>query len=230
MLGAIAVAFTSCNDDDNGPTSQAITLSHTAVPTGAEEVRNIAVFAWNDDPHVVVYSTLTANGFTLLLDRTPHPDALHTIPAGARIAEEVTIEGFSTNDGTFNEDDLLGEFWNERTVSTETTLSMTTEFYWYTDRDLTLIDDTDEEFTLDLTLRQGWNRVFITVNIDFETFDITMGATTTTVTGLTWVFDPIDAPNVPAAAPANVTAEDVLRNKVREVRSRGAANILQDIR
>jgi len=229
MLGAMAVAFTSCNDtEENGPTSQTIIISHSAVPAGAENVRNIAAVAWNDDPHVVVYSTLTANGFTLLLDATPHASTLHDI-AGARIADEVTIEGFSTNDGTFQDEHFMGEFWNERTVTTDAMISMTTEFYWYADRDLTIRQDV-EETTFDLNLRQGWNRVFVTADVTIAPFDLSITITTTPVTGLAWVFDPADNGSVPtAAAPTSVTAEDILRNTVRELRSRGVS-VLEVIR
>jgi len=237
MLGAIAVAFTSCSDDDNGPTSQAITISHSAVPAGAEEVRNMRVVVWNeeDEAFTVVYTTLTALGFTLLLDATPHASTLADL-GDARVAEFVNIEGFSTNDGTFEDDYFLGEFWNERIEGAALDFITFTEHYWYADRDL-VVQGTAEEWTFNLNLRQGWNRVFsiidVTVTVDEENpfdfdVDMTVEFTSTPVPNLSWVFD-ADGNAGNALTTATTSAEVAAIEKVREVRSRGI-NALQMIR
>jgi len=209
MLGAIAVAFTSCNGDDD-PTSATLLLSSTLTQNDAPGVNRVLAATWgNDDQqHTVAYSAFGTTGFMLLLDATPHPSTLDTVGTddfftisnpNARTAIIWELEGFTSSTGAFLDADFAGWFYRATMVDTDDEYSYTFEFWVYADRAVSItgtdggIDDGDRwEEVVSLNLVQGWNRVFETIGARTEEEGIVFFYTTTTspVSGMTWVFDP----------------------------------------
>ena len=187
---------------------QAITITATNVPAlGVQRVR-AATWDWNEMPHTVASSSFSNNGFSLLLSETPHPNTLEPIGTmsgftvsnpNARTASVWEIEGFSSATGAFLDGDFAGWFLNAKIVDTDTEFSIALEIYMYADRDVSVtgtVQGSGWRETVDVDLVPGWNKVFQTfgaelVGQDFVEFGI---MTSTPVSGLTWMFEPVDFP------------------------------------
>jgi len=224
MLGAIAVAFTSCNGDDDEPTSATLLITSTMPQSEAPGINRVlaATFADADNTlHTVAYAPFTSLGFSLLLDATPDASSLERVGSDevftisnpeARIALIQDLLGFRSTTGAFVADDHAGWFFRMGYVETETEFSMTFEVFVYADRPLSMTGTESGDGwyeTMSVNLVQGWNRVFETFGARVEgdemiEFDI---ITTTPVSGLTWFFDPSDD-DIPVPPAMRVSSQE----------------------
>jgi len=244
MLGAMAVAFTSCdteNNENNEIETPNARVQINAVldgdTTGIYAVNQLRIVA--EQTHTVSSTSLNPNRtFSMLLAETPE-NVLRTISdfmtenftvsdANVRWAWSANgVQAFSTSDGSFNVADRVGTFWNELEVGqSDGEFAITREIYIYVDRNVTIVGEYEhEDLGFDeiwnVDLRAGWNRVFFSEGEDvigeFEEF------ITESIPGLTWIF--IQAPPSQGGASLMNTnlenAQDRVRERARETRERG---------
>ena len=149
----------------------------------------------------VAQAAYTNGGFTLTLPATPPNQIINSVMydfdgPGIKISDEDAriailadeIEGYSTTDGAFNYNTLVCSFAEFK--GTES--NFTYVGYAWVDRDVTIIgsardseDGVTWEWKARMMLKEGWNRVYITVretkNSDF------IELSTIPVGGLKWV-------------------------------------------
>jgi len=222
MIGAIAVAFTSCNgDDDNGPngsTSVSLLITSDLTPNDAPGVNRVLAEIWGPDeqPHVVASAPFNQLGFSLLLENTPQANIMLSLnrlfdwditeiftvsDTAVRVAAVWTLYGITSTSGDFLDEDFAGIFFRLATSGDGVTeYFATTEFFIYADRAVSITGTDDGNGWRDemsMNLAQGWNRVFETFAIVIED-DVEIEIyrkTTTPVTGMTWNFMPFDFDN-----------------------------------
>ena len=203
MLGAIAVAFTSCNNNDEEE-SATLLITSTMPQSEAPGVERVVAATWGDDEtsHVVAYSRFTSLGFSLLLDATPNAgtimpisylwDGLTISNTDARIAMFWDIEGFTSTTGAFLDTDFAGWFFRVGVSGAEETgFYMADEFFVYATRAVSITGEesgTDWVDYFNINLVQGWNRVFTIYSERTEGGNIidVYETTTTPVTGMEW--------------------------------------------
>jgi len=213
---------------------QAITITATNVPAPGVQRVVAATWGWdNDIAHTVAFSPFTNNGFSMLLNQTPHASTLEPIGTmdgftvsnpNARVAEVWGINGYSSATGAFLDGDFAGWLDNMKIIETSTEFSMTFESWVYADRAVS-IEGTNQgsnwRETASINLAQGWNRVFQTFGAEYigqnvVEFQIT---TTTPVSGLEWIFEPAD--DFPIASLSSETLANSARQRAQERRNNG---------
>ena len=183
ILAAVAIVFTSCNNDENDdprpPESAVVQINATnVVAPSVVQVRAVAFdYEWNG--YTVSSTSFGSNAFSMFLAETPHTNTLENFDSQLLSEFEVSnpsvktaglndlffgtivvfIEGFSSNDGTFLDADHLGDFWNERfEVDTITeTFSITTETYVYVTENVTISGNFYYEEVVDEVTSVNWD-------------------------------------------------------------------------
>ena len=216
MLGAMAVAFTSCSDDDNGSTSASLLITSNLTPNDAPGVSRVMAETWGADEqsHVVAYASLGTLGFNLLLDATPHASTVAAIDdilgwdvsdiftvsnSNARIAAVWELYGFTSATGPFLDADFAGFIYRDGVLGSGDNIVRGDEVFIYADRDVSITGiDQFGPFRdiMNMNLEQGWNRVFMLFSESTEggqRIEI-YEWTTTPLAGMvwTWFFEPAD--------------------------------------
>jgi hypothetical protein len=151
------------------------------------------------------YST-GSNNFSFTLVDSPdyfmpiNLEGLTVNPIGTRAAF-ADIEAFTSTSGAFNSEHWAGNFWLERWEETDTSYTLAWVEFIYAERDVTItgiIDEVSWSETWNVTLKKGWNRVYVTSVYNHLPYTERIIYSSTPVSGLTWIFygeNPAGAPN-----------------------------------
>jgi len=151
-------------------------------PAGWWDDEQIATGTWSNGGFTVTLPTTLQDRFLFNLDDILDLDNFTVSDRTARVSmlNGLWIDAFGSNG------DIIGSFWNNR----ETENSWAAMFFMYADRNVT-ITGTDQgamwRETTNLSLRRGWNRVFIEER-DSMGWELSV-VTTTPISGLRWYFN-----------------------------------------
>jgi len=236
VLGAMAVAFTSCSDDDNGLNTVQINAIVQDGAALASIVSEVQAEIWGEDaPHTIASTAFNSNGtFSLRLSETPPASTLTELPSWwteyftvsdtAAKSIEAEIIGFDS-DGEF-----VGWFWNEGGQELPGGgFSAAWEWYVYLDRNVSVTgtdtymegSDTITEI-MNLHLRTGWNTVWWVISSTTGTHFTETTTTTRPAGSMTWVFESNDeSPDDTSpshVAPMRGSIQESVQKRVREMR------------
>jgi len=194
-----SAAIMSCNkDDDNNGLSTSPVTSITASVDGGNALNNlideVKLITWNpydyDDPIELASAKFTNGGFKIDLPETVSPDALDILPFNPSINisdKSVKVVSYTNTIAVDEDGERIGVFECYKEDG-KTWVAMG---LWYADGDVTITGKETTQWGItnfNISLKKGWNQVFF---IEDETsWEETI--TTTTQSGLKWVFSSND--------------------------------------
>jgi len=198
VLLAAGAVFSGCDKDDDD--KQAGTLVITAKVENGNDynavISTVEARCYEDgkgrgEYEVFASSSYANGGFTITLPATPNTKYLETLedpPAGITVSDKtakimsvsmfmpLNSKGYRVGYLSYEKEDNNSWTWAE---------------FWYADKDVTVsgshegVDEEDEEYSFSMSLKKGWNIVYVTETRTVEKYEYT----TTPVSGLKWYFE-----------------------------------------
>jgi len=167
---AISAVFTSCgkDGDKNGGEVGVVTQITAKIENAAEygSFNMVALRArYLGSLEILAEAEFKNGGFTLQLPEMVDEKFLRNAPFGG--SSTITISNkdakflYSADISLFNSD--YGNYFITFVASNETETTLSTKQYWYVDSDVN-ISGKEPDFSSSLTLKKGWNVVYIIIH------------------------------------------------------------------